>query len=259
MPPSSGASDYFAQFFPTRDGTPAAALATSVADPGAVSSSAGKTAKEVALDARSRMDAVYEAMTASGKPFDYNSFQGKDANSLMGDLDRRSLNAVSVNSGGLFTQQEQDLAQSLMVQQQGLAMGLYSGPTSLKGSFIDPFGGDNNDRLKAGVKFLDRVSPDEKMTLTWAFARASAQTSYETTVVEDGKVPENLASEDPTVQLIRAAMETMKESMERSATVGQVRTTDELKSQPWFKGFESQLDAAIAKSQSMYEARPSNG
>jgi hypothetical protein len=258
MPPSSGATSYFAQFFPTRDGSPATALARSVVDPGAESSSAGKTAKEVALDARARMNAVYDSMAASGKAFDYNSFEGKDANSLLGDLDRRSLTAVSINSGGLFTKQEQDLAQSLMVQQQGLAMGLYSGPISLKGNFIDPFSGDHAERMKAGVKFLDRVSTDEKMTLTWAFARASAQISYEITVEEDGGVPENLASEDPTVQLIKAAMQTMKESMERNRTTGPIRTTDELKSQPWFKGFESQLDAANAKSQSMYEARLSH-
>jgi hypothetical protein len=246
---------YYGQFFPTRDGFPAAALAAAVADPGAESSSAGKAPAQVAADARASMDANYAAMKASGKPFDYNSFEGKDWHALMGNLDRRSLNAVSTNSGGQFSRQEQDMAQSMMSQQQGLAMGLYSGPSSQAGKYIDPFAGDVAAKLKAGVKFLDGVSNDEKASVPWAFSRASAQYGYEAMSEKQGETPENLDSDSPLVRLIKAALDSMKDRPDRATTTGPIRTAEDLKKQPWFEGFERQLDAAIQQSQVSSQAQ----
>jgi len=245
------AASPYARYFPTRDGAPASALATAVSNPGAVSSSAGKSFDQVAKDARARMDAVYAAMEKGGKPFDYNSHEGKDWYSLMGDLDRRSLYAVSSNAEGLFTKQEQDMAQSIMSQQQGLAMGLYNGPISQEGTFTDRFLGNDAQRMKAGVAFLDGVSDEEKTSITWGVSRASAQISYEWLSERDGNPPEDLDTENPLAKLIKAAMNTMKGSEERGWTRGNIGTAEELKSQPWFQGFESQLDDALRKTREM--------
>ncbi|QCO15383.1 hypothetical protein D3869_09185 [Azospirillum brasilense] len=165
----------YAAYFPTRDGKSATALAKAVTDPGAVSSSAGLSGPAVAKDARARMDAQYDAMKASGKPFDFDSFEGRDWYSLMGDLDRRSLEAVRSNAGGQFSKQEQDIAQSIMAQQEGLAMGLYNGPISQEASFVDPFRGDEAARMKANLTFLDAVSAEEKSSTEWATRWAAAQ------------------------------------------------------------------------------------
>ncbi len=249
---ASGPGAAFLRYFPTRDGTPASALADAVANPGQESSSAGKSLDEVGKDARSRMDTVYASMKASGQPFDFNSFEGRDWYSLMGSLDRRSLHAVSSNTGGLFSKQEQDIAQSIMSQQQGLAMGLYSGPISQEGSFVDAFKDDNAARMKAGASFLDKVSNDEKSSLPWAVSRASAQISYQWTANgPDADAPD---SDNPLVKLIVSAMDTMRTGAARGTSNGPISTTDELKKQPWFKGFESQLDGAMQQAKEMYRA-----
>lgn len=165
----------YAAYFPTRDGKNATALAKAVSDPGAVSSSAGLSGPAIAKDARARMDAQYEAMKAGGKPFDFDSFEGRDWYSLMGDLDRRSLEAVRSNAGGQFSKQEQDIAQSIMAQQEGLAMGLYNGPISQEATFTDPFRGDEAARRTASLAFLDAVSAEEKSSTEWATRRAAVR------------------------------------------------------------------------------------
>jgi hypothetical protein len=249
---SDPADSYYEQFFPTRDGFSSSALAAAVSDPGAESFSSGKTLDEVAASARASMDANYSAMAAGGKPFDYNSNEGDDWYSLMGNLDRRALYAVSSNQGGQFTQQEQDIAQSVMSQQQGLAMGLYSGPTRLQGNFADPYAGSNSARFAAAAHWLDGVSNDEKSSVAWAMSRASAQTAYDWTTDDSGQPKQNLDSENPLVKLIRTAMETMKQSASRDHTNGRITITDDLKKQPWFQGFEDQLDNAVAQTQALY-------
>jgi hypothetical protein len=184
-------------------------------------------------------------MAESGQPFDYNSWEGVDFHTAMGELDRRALHAVSSNQGGHFTKEEQDIAQSIMVQQQGWAMGLGGGPTRLVEGAPDRFAGDHAARFKAGVQWLDGVSNDEKSSVTWAMSRAAAQTSYEWAMEGRGEPAENLDSTNPLVKLIRAALETMKNSTERGRSTGRITNEDELKAQPWFKGFENQLGAAM--------------
>lgn len=240
---NGGAGGPYAAYFPTRDGKPATALAKAVSDPGAVSSSAGLSGPAIAKDARARMDAQYEAMKAGGKPFDFDSFEGRDWYSLMGDLDRRSLEAVRSNAGGQFSKQEQDIAQSIMAQQEGLAMGLYNGPISQEASFVDPFRGDEAARRKANLTFLDAVGPEEKASTEWATRRASAQVSYEILTREKGEEPETLESDNPLAALIKQAMDRSQSDPLRHIP----KTPEELKTQAWFKGFESQLDSAVAQ------------
>lgn len=175
---SSTSTDYSksiasnAPYFPVRSGMNADALVLGASKPGAISSSKDKTFAEVATDARKRMDEKYALMKASGTPFD-----GSDAdrNSLMGDLDRRSLNAVATNEGGLFTAQEQASAQALMRQQARLATGYYSGPADQQKHWTDPFAGDPFGRANAALDFMNNMSPEEKATPEWLSQRLSLE------------------------------------------------------------------------------------
>lgn len=243
---------YYARYFPTRDGEPATALAAAVADPGQAGSSSGLSQAEVAADARARMDARYEAMAAEGEPFDYDSFEGRDWYTLMVDLDRRSLNAVASNAEELFSEEEQDIARNIMLQQQGLAMGLYSGPTSERGTFVDPYPDDTPARMTAAMSFLDKVSDEEKSTVAWASARASVQVSYEWSAPRGSGPAGSLDSDVPLAQLIKSAMGTMESDPSRGRTLGSIRDADDLQRQPWFQGFEDRLPGAIRATAEMF-------
>lgn len=158
-------TSYASNLYPTRAGMSANALLMAVANPGLASSSKGLSFSEVATDARARMDDKYAQMKASGTP--YSRDQSADTHSLLGDLDRRSLYAVSSNKDGLFTKAEQEAASSAMNRQLGLAMGMYSGSIALGEDFVDPYKGDDLQRFKVGLKFMNQVSSEEKNSATW--------------------------------------------------------------------------------------------
>lgn len=247
----SATTNGLSQYFPQRDNSEGATvLANGVtSSQQAKDLAAGvdkKPFQQVALDARASMDSKLAAMQASGQPFDPDSSEGRDWYTLMGDLDRRSLYAVRSNEGGLFSEGEQQIALSIMSQQQGLAMGLYTGPTRLEGTFVDQFRGNNPARMEAGMAFLDSVSDEEKSSVEWAAARASVQIGYEFSTDSSNGGPENHDSSDPLVRLIVSAMRTMKDDFQRGWTIGTLQTADDLKNQPWFKGFEGQLDQLLA-------------
>jgi hypothetical protein len=105
------------------------------------------------------MDDKYALMKASGKAYDGSD---TDRNSLMGDLDRRSLYAVATNQGGQFSAEEQTAAKGLMRQQERLATGYYSGPADQEKNFTDPYANDPVGRAKAALAFLDNMGPEEK-------------------------------------------------------------------------------------------------
>lgn len=186
---SGTATDYSASiasnapYFPVRPGMNADALILGVAKPGAISSSKDKTFADVAIDARKRMDEKYALMKDSGKPYDNNNVE--DRNALMGDLDRRSLYAISTNEGGKFTKEEQATAQELMRQQAQLATGYYVGPEDQKKNWRDPFANDPVGRAKAALNFLDNMSPEEKSTPQWLTQRSTIQTALDQATAAD--------------------------------------------------------------------------
>lgn len=163
----SATTSYASPLFPTRTGMSADALMMAVANPGLASSSKGLTFEQVAADARVRLDDKYARMSASGAAYADNSPDGRDTNSLVGDLDRRSLYAVSSNAGGLFSKKEQQDATSAMDQQLGLAMGFYSGSIDAGKDFVDPYKGDDLKRFKVALNFLDHVSREERSSPAW--------------------------------------------------------------------------------------------
>ncbi|MCO8163309.1 hypothetical protein NJC38_14185 [Pseudomonas sp. 21LCFQ010] len=147
--------------FPGRPGMSTSALVMATGNPGLVSSSKDLTFPQVASDARARLDAKYAQMQAGGAPYDANSYEGRDTHSLLGDLDRRSLYAVSSNKDGLFTKAEQTAAANAMGRQVGIAMGLYDSNAAAA------FGADPAKSYKAGLDFLNNVSPEEKNSAGW--------------------------------------------------------------------------------------------
>jgi hypothetical protein len=187
-------TSYAAPYFPTRANMSASALMMAVANPGLVSSSKGLSFADVATAARKSLDDKYAQMKASGSPYDANSPEGRDTNSLLGDLDRRSLYAISSNQGGLFTKDEQDAAANAMSQQISLAIGIYKGPSSQAGNFVDPYAGNDAARLNAALSFLTSVSPEERNSTTWLQQRLAVENGISSikNPAADNKIPATL-------------------------------------------------------------------
>jgi len=250
---ANGATQYYEQFMPTYEGFSAANISAGIADPGMETFSAGKSFDQVAIDVRASLDNNYDRLDSIGKPYNVNSARAIDRNSLVGDLDRRALQAVVSNEGGLFTKEEQTVAQSKMRQQQSLAMGLYSGQISDKDKFIDPFLGDKAEKFKAGIEFLDQVSNEEKAdSIEFAYQRAGLQRAYENVVRERGGTPEDFSTDHPLVSLLFNALNSANGDLERGQTSGNIVDMDDLRRQPWFEGFTSRLDGAIRKTRDIY-------
>jgi hypothetical protein len=196
-----------------------------------------KSFAQVATDARATINANYAALKSEGRPFDYRTSSAQDWDKVFGSLDRRSLYAVASNSGGAFSEDEQKVAQSYMSRQQGEAM-----------MAADPLGTDVAARYKAGIAFLDSVSDEEKTSMNWAVQRAATQFGYEITMRQEGKTPDDLDSGNPLVNMIKAAMESVKDQAPRAIATGEY--VKDLKDMPLFKDgyFLSQIDQAMQES-----------
>ncbi|WP_052293793.1 hypothetical protein [Azospirillum sp. B510] len=217
---------------PSAGGTGAATSAATSAGGGA----AGTNFATVAKDARAALDAVYQQR---GKAMDMHS-SGKDWEAAFQGMDRRALYAVASNAGGQFSKDEQGAADFLMGQQVERAQGIDSAnPAS-----IAAFQGNMANAMKAGAKFLDTVSDEEKQSVSWAMSRASMQHSHEMLSARDGQPAENLDSDNPLVKVIKAALSAAKGDPARARSEGRVDSLESLKSQPWAKGLEAQIDQA---------------
>lgn len=242
---------YYAQFFPTRDGT-ASTLATAIINPSATTISTGLTASGIAEAARVSMDKEYAAMAASGTPYNVNSKDGIDSDTLMSGLDRTALTAVASNQDGLFTKTEQDTAQSLMTQQQGMAMGLYEGPIDLESKWVNVYGSSIDSTqsvtsmLEKASVFLDNSSNYEKGTVAWAFSRASVQTAYEGEMDAQGQTydPKYISN----LTIVGMLVDSMKNAQANGIwSYGSVNNEQDLLSEPWAKGHETQIEQGLAQ------------
>jgi hypothetical protein len=246
---------YYEQFRPTREGFSSRNLALGIVDPGAQPFSQNRPFAEVAQAARENLDSKYQQMRETGEPFGTDNFEGKDWYSLMGDLDRRALHAVASNEGGSFSKEEQSIARDIMIGQQGMAMGLYNGPTRLSGKFtaLPPSGNAGHAQMyKAGIQYMDRVSLEEKATsFEWASQRAALQRGYESNAKDSGQVVENFDSGHPLVNLILEAFDAW-EHRPGLTSDGNISSKDELLNESWFKGYENRLDGAIEQTRELY-------
>jgi hypothetical protein len=255
---------YYAQFFPTRSGT-SASFGENVLDPAATTISTGLSASGIAQAARASMDAEYTSMEAGGKPFDYDSANGTDWYTLMSGLDRTALAAVSSNQGGLFSTKEQGMAQYIMLQQEQLATGNYSGSMDLESKFIPaPAGGqgysiDSSDATVSNRSnvtyastassenlsaYLDKAGSYEKSTIGWAFSRASVQTAYEE---EMGAANQPVDSKYVSaLTIVRMLSDLMKNAQKAhvSSNSSILNVTD-LFNETWAKEHEAAIQAAL--------------
>lgn len=249
---------YFEQFRPTREGFSSRNIALGIVDPSAQPFSQHRSFEDVAQAARENMDSKYEQMRESGEPFGTDNFEGKEWYSLMGDLDRRALYAVASNEGGSFSKEEQDIASNIMSGQQGMAMGLYNGPTRLAGEFHAPLPTTNADHMrnyKAGVQFMDQVSIEEQATsVEWAYQRGSMQYSYEHIARSEGQIPDDMRTDNPLVNLVIDALEAQENSPELMFSDADISSKEELLDEPWFKGYEDRLDDAIEQTRTLYSS-----
>jgi len=252
------ASEY-EKYFPTREGYSSAALAAAIKDPAQETFSAGKSLSDVVDSVRQAFDQRYADMKASGQPFDYNSWQGKDWYALMGDLDRRALNAVSTNQGGQFSKEEQGIARSIMSNQQGWAMGLGGGPSDLIAKASAGQLSDSATRFSLGMAWLDKVGGEEKTSVTWAVQRAGIERNLQNSFVtpsnpygRSSALLGTTTSDNPLVRLISSAMSTMSQGGDRAWVRGSIDSSDDLLGQGWFKGFEGQLAGALQATRDLY-------
>ena len=194
----------YAKYFPTSSNTPANNLAIGATNPSSEPFSGGKSSEDVAVDAREELDAQYKNFQKNNKVFNKNSFEGRDWYELFQKLDRRALYIVKSDKTGLFSKDERDMADSIMGQQQGLAMGLYSGPTSMEKTFVDPFGGNYAKQLEAHMEYLKNVSPDEKVSGEWMRDMMTSEILY---ITEKYKKKDKPEEEDPIIKLIKKLIE----------------------------------------------------
>jgi hypothetical protein len=230
-------------YMPTRDGFSSHALAVGVEDPNAVSSSAGKNDEEIATDARARLDANYAKMTDSGQPFDYNSWEGVDMDSLFGDLDPKSLTAVQDNRGGLFSDQEQTLAKMFLGVQASFRAGGYSGPTRLMGQF-----------MASGLSHRPSADADAEMK-AWDADAAKKPTDVGTQlgraamrVLLGPSASVNLFGDSKSAMLsllVDALQKAQADDPHVLDKLGNIRTAQDLEKQDWFKGHVQQLQAIL--------------
>ncbi|PNQ96115.1 hypothetical protein C1S70_25550 [Azospirillum argentinense] len=151
---------------------------------------------KVIQDARDSLDATYTAMAKEGKGVNYSDPTGKDVERLFGGFDRRSLHAIASNKDGTFSKNEQEAAQSVMARQQKQAM-----------DAADPLGTDKAAAYRAGVKFLDEASQEEKESVNWSVQRAALQYSYEKTMKETGAPMERLGNGSALASVLKDALE----------------------------------------------------
>ncbi|MCE2574298.1 hypothetical protein [Komagataeibacter sp. FNDCR2] len=253
---------YYAQFFPTRSGA-GTIFGENILDPAATTLSTGLSGPEIAKAARASMDAEYSSMTASGQAFDFNS--GVDWNTLMSGLDRTALAAVSSDQDGLFSKDEQDMAQSLMLQEEQFAIGNYAGPLNLESKFVSQppsgqgYSFDSSDAMVSDTSnityadialsenlssYLDKAGNYEKSTVQWAFGRASVQTQYEEDMdaAKQPYDPQYISN----LSIVGMLSELMKNAQKiHVGTDPSVLNTTDLLNEKWAKGHEAAIEDAL--------------
>lgn len=116
--------------------------------------------------ARDTLDKLYAAANVAG-PI---GADGKMTVSLSA-LDRRSLFAISTNSGGKFTPDEQSAASTELGNRFNAALAPAAAATSMTKNYTVVY--------KAALDYLDGASSEEKATATWAAQRAAVSKGFE--------------------------------------------------------------------------------
>jgi hypothetical protein len=144
--------------------------------------SAVKDFGAVISEARTTLNGLYAAAKVSG-PLDAGGKLAVDLSSL----DRRSLFAIAVNSGGKFSTDEQSAASSQLGNRFNAALAPSTATAQLTGDFSGIY--------QAALTYLDGASGEEKATATWAAQRAAVVKGVQATQQEPTKAPANIAND----------------------------------------------------------------
>ncbi len=136
----------------------------------------------VTSDARTALDKLYAAAKVTG-PL---GSDGKTTIDLT-SLDRRSLFAISTNSGGKFTPDEQKVASGELTNRFNVALAPAAAATSMTKNYTVAY--------KAALDYLDGASPEEKATTTWATQRAAVLKGYQAAQQNPNTAPTGISGD----------------------------------------------------------------
>jgi len=143
---------------------------------------AAKDFTTVISDSRAALDKLYKAANVTA-PYDASGKPTIDLSSL----DRRALYAVASNSGGKFTEAEQNLAAVTRIAGFNAAL---SPPTQTA-----KLTGDYSAVYKAAADYLDGASSEEKATSTWQAERTAVAKGLTATQSDPTKVPSGISGD----------------------------------------------------------------
>jgi hypothetical protein len=145
----------------------------------------------VTADARAALDKLYKAANVTG------ALAGGKPTIDLSSLDRRTVFAIASNSGGKFSTDEQTVASQELQHRFDAAMA----PAASAAQLV----GDYSTLYKAGLDYLNAMSPEEKATGTWAKQYAALTQGYRVAHAHPGTPPQGIANDPIADSLKRTA------------------------------------------------------
>lgn len=141
----------------------------------------------VTADARAELDSLYQdagvtSPLSNGKP-----------TVDLSDIDRRALYAITSNSQGIFTDDEQTAASQELQKRFDAVMG----PAKSAAELV----GDYSTLYKTALNYYDGMSPEEKSDPSWATQRAALMQGYQQALQDPKSLPQNIPN-DPIADFI---------------------------------------------------------
>ncbi len=143
----------------------------------------------VTNDARTALDKLYAAAKVTGA-------LGSDGTTAvdLSSFDRRSLFAISTNSSGKFTADEQNAASGELTSRFNAALAPAAAATSLTKNYTVVY--------KAALEYLDGASGEEKATAAWSAQRAAVVKGYEAAKQKPDTAPSGISG-DPVASYLK--------------------------------------------------------
>jgi len=190
---------------------------------------------QVAVDVRAQLDIQYSLLEKQGLPVKPDEALSPAHYLSYADIDRRSLFAIASNKDGLFTADEQKMAQSEMSQRQSAAM-------FPAGGIIDINNLSGN--FKQGMAYLDQASPEEKMSFQWIQQKAAIQFNFDNDQRTNGRQPERIGARNSLADMLYRSMSSLEDVDAVTLATGDPRQDLEL---PFYRDFGLSLYDNVAE------------
>ncbi|MBN8989594.1 MAG: hypothetical protein J0H42_15190 [Rhizobiales bacterium] len=171
---------------------------------------AQKDISVVTSDTRTALDGLYAAAKVKGPIAD----DGKTTIDLS-SFDRRALFAITTNSGGKFSPDEQKVANTELANRFNDAL--------MPGAATAKLTGDFSSIYKAALDYLDGAGAEEKATAAWSALRAAVQKGVQATQLEPTKAPANIANDPVAAYLAQNADGVSAPAVDISSVAKKVR------------------------------------